>query len=338
MNSSQLIIKVQSQVVSSNLESYKEKYTELVESMKVDLQTDDDFAEATRNIGELQQYESTIAAVLDQILKGSADLAGLTSDLNEMKAHSREKRLFLNKQVEDQKKQRKAAIVDAAIRNHRSNIEAFIDKNELFEPVFRANELMIDDISRNRFVNASKGKRTIDSVIESLDDEVQIMKDEMSALFDSMVRRAAILDEYNSKSHLFQDRVNLLRMNNEALRSECEKRIAVEKSEALEKAERERKLKEKPAPDQGTVGEPSTPETTPDRPTDQIFADELAKPESDRTPVATINENDETDYHIIIDLFCDKETATTIAKLVNETIGQRDAVSSMRLRSGVCTQ
>ncbi len=190
-----LAIQIKGEVSLSNLPRFKEAADAFVATIKTDLTTDQDFADAEANVKFLDEAEKSLELAKKAALSQTADIDELMRTIDQIKDSMRIKRLALDKLVKSKKEEIKAGIVTAA----QSKLSAHVaELNVEIKPVVLS--------IRGDFANAIKGKRSISSLHDAVDTELSRCKIEADSIATGVRKNLALLNEQapNAKA-LFAD-------------------------------------------------------------------------------------------------------------------------------------
>lgn len=234
-----LMISVDGEVKSSNLAIYKDTALSFIENINTDLQTDQDFANAEELVKFCKKAEGDLDTAKKHALAQTQSIDELFNTIDELKEQLRGKRLKLDKLVKSRKDEIRSDLKTKACEN----LNAYVDGlNE------KLGESLIPDVTPE-FGNAMKGKKTVDSLQNAVDDELAKAKIVAKDWFYTLRENKFIYSELASDdvNFLFPDLHQLLLKDSESFRAMVKSRLAEHKE--AEEAE-EAKLKEKPEPEQ----------------------------------------------------------------------------------------
>jgi len=239
-----LSIQMTGGVQASNLPYFKAKALAMIDSIKTELVTDKDFADAESTVKFLQKGEKQLEESKQRALEQTASIAELFDTIDELRETMRQKRLYLNKLVKAEKENRRIEIQ----RNAAAAFDAFLAKLEC--PIVPAHSLDI--------VGAMKGKKTISTLQAAADDEVARAKVECQQLANEINGNKALLDaEQGEYAFLFSDWRDLIQKQRDDLQAVITSRIAQHKAaeQAKLNTERERIRQEEAAKAQREAAE-----------------------------------------------------------------------------------
>ena len=288
----EIILKISSQVVASNLDDFAAYVKAEIAKIKTDLTTDEDFAVAEKQVKELKEAEVAIKAAKEAALADAEDVRKLLATADEIAALLAETRLTLDKQVKAAKERVKSEITGRC----REALLAQIDRADA--RIAATLRLVCTQTEINADIDAAaKGKKTASGIETACATVLQTWTDKIAEQEKKLVARYEKIPA--DKLHLFSDISTVLTAGDiDALIAERlaadEARQAAEKAriEAAVKAEAEARAKAE-APEQT--------ETTPQIPPQE--------------------EGEAENYRIII--HASLERAQAIASLVKERFPQQ---------------
>ena len=253
----EIILKISSQVVASNLDDFAASVKAEIAKIKTDLQTDEDFAAAEKQVKELKEAETAIKAAKEAALADAEDVRKLLATADEIAALLAETRLTLDKQVKAAKERVKGEITGRC----REALLAQINKADT--RIAATLRLVCTQTEINADIDAAaKGKKTASGIETACATVLQTWTDKIAEQEKKLVARYEKIPA--DKLHLFTDISTVLTAGDiDALIAERlaadEARQAAEKAriEAAAKAEAEARAKAE-APEQ-TETAPQTP-------------------------------------------------------------------------------
>ena len=253
----ELILKIHSQIVESNLDAFAASVKAEIAKIKTDLTTDEDFAAAEKQVKELKEAETAIKAAKEAALADAEDVRKLLATADEIAALLAETRLTLDKQVKAAKERVKGEITGRC----REALLAQINKAD--ERIAATLRLVCTQTEINADIDAAaKGKKTASGIETACATVLQTWTDKIAEQEKKLVARYEKIPA--DKLHLFTDISTVLTAGDiDALIAERltadEARQAAEKAriEAAAKAEAEARAKAE-APEQ-TETAPQTP-------------------------------------------------------------------------------
>ena len=194
----EIILKINSQVVASNLDDFAANVKAEIAKIKTDLTTDEDFAAAERQVKELKEAEAAIKAAKEAALADAEDVRKLLATADEIAALLAETRLTLDKQVKAAKERVKADITGRC----REALLAQINKADTriaatLRLVCTRNEIDADIDA------AAKGKKTASGIETACATVLQTWTDKIAEQEKKLVARYEKIPA--DKLHLFTD-------------------------------------------------------------------------------------------------------------------------------------
>jgi len=232
-----LHIAVEGAVTTSNLPAFKEQALAMIASVKTDLKTDKDFADAAELVKAFKAGEDELESAKKRALSQTASIEELFRTVDDVKEKMRSKRLELNRRVTDEKEQRKTEL----LINAKEQLQSFICDIDVKQclPGYDAD-----------FAGAIKGKKKIDAMQSALDDRLAQAKIDIGAIADQVRDNLKQLDEHaGDYRFLFNDFASICQKPTDDFAAVVKARIADHK-EAEQKrldAERERIRQEEEA-------------------------------------------------------------------------------------------
>lgn len=245
----EIILKISSQVVASNLDDFAANVKAEIAKINTDLQTDEDFAAAEKQVKELKEAETAIKAAKEAALADAEDVRKLLATADEIAALLAETRLTLDKQVKAAKERVKGEITGRC----RDALLAQINKADT--RIAATLRLVCTPAEINADIDAAaKGKKTASGIETACATVLQTWTDKIAEQEKKLVARYEKIPA--DKLHLFTDLSTVLTAADiDALIAERlaadEARQAAEKAriEAAAKAEAEARAKAE-APEQ----------------------------------------------------------------------------------------
>jgi putative phage-type endonuclease len=235
-----LRIELTGMVKASNLQAFEESALAVIGSVKTDLQTDQDFADAKKAVKWCGDVEEAVALAKKQALSQTETIDELFRALDRISANARETRLKVDKMVKAQELSIKVDIKrkgEDAFTAHIATINATLGR--LTMPA-----VAVD------FAGAMKNKRTLASLRDAVDSELARAKIEANRIADGLRINQATLNELaGNHKFLFADVQQLALKANDDLIAVIKSRIneheAEEKAKADAAAEAKRVADEK---------------------------------------------------------------------------------------------
>ena len=256
----EIILKIQSAIVASNIDDVAASVRAEIAKINTDLQTDEDFAAAEKQVKELKEAEAAIKAAKEAALADAEDVRKLLATADEIAALLAETRLTLDKQVKAAKERVKTDITGRC----REALLAQINKAD--ERIAATLRLVCTPTEINADIDAAvKGKKTASGIETACATVLQTWTDKIAEQEKKLVARYEKIPA--DKHHLFTDLSTVLTAADidsliaERLAAEDE-RQAAEKAriEAAAKAEAEARARAEAREQEQT---PPAPQTTP---------------------------------------------------------------------------
>ncbi|WP_202370382.1 YqaJ viral recombinase family protein [Pseudomonas sp. MWU318] len=226
-----LRIELTGMVTASNLKVFEESALAVIDSVKTELTTDQDFADAKKAVKWCGDVEEAVATAKKQALSQTQTIDDLFSSLDRISAHARETRLKVDKLVKAQELLVKTNIKQKAEQSLTDHIAA-INKTlgRVTMPVVAAD-----------FAGAMKNKRTIASLQDAVDTELARAKIAASQAADAIRLNLASLAELAADyPFLFNDIQHLVTKANDDLITLIKLRISEHQKSEEQKAEAQR--------------------------------------------------------------------------------------------------
>ena len=224
-----LSIQIKGEVTVSNLPEFKQAAETFISSIKTDLATDDDFANAEATVKFCDETEKKLESAKAAAIGQTASIDELMRTIDFIKESIRTKRLTLEKLVKSQKESIKTKIIDDAYKvcaEHQSSIAAEFN---------RLNFAALANLSRQSFETACKNKRTLASLHNAVDTEVAAIKIKLDDLARVIRKNIAHLPEDLS---LFRDLQSIVTKTEDDFKLVVESRLAEQKRKEEEAAQR----------------------------------------------------------------------------------------------------
>lgn len=194
----EIILKISSQVVASNLDDFAASVKAEIAKINTDLQTDEDFAAAEKQVKELKEAETAIKAAKEAALADAEDVRKLLATADEIAALLAETRLTLDKQVKAAKERVKTDITGRC----REALLAQINKAD--ERIAATLRLVCTPTEINADIDAAaKGKKTASGIETACATVLQTWTDKIAEQEKKLVARYEKIPA--DKLHLFTD-------------------------------------------------------------------------------------------------------------------------------------
>lgn len=189
---------------TSNLAEFRQGAEMLIGSIKTELQTDDDFANADEAIKWLAEGEKKIDSAIEQAMSRTGPLEELVRTLKDVQQNlMRTTRLKLNRQVEAQKVNRRNEIVAEA----KEAMAAYLqDIDSEFSGISIAGQISPD------FYLAIKGKRNFESMVSACDDLIAQSKIQITEIAAKVRKNLETLAKHKDHDFLFPNKQTLALM------------------------------------------------------------------------------------------------------------------------------
>lgn len=186
-----LAIQIKGEVLLSNLSEFKTASTAFIATIKTELITDEDFAQAEANEKFCKEAEDNIEQTKKSAIAQTSSIDELMRTLDFISAQLREKRLLIGKLVVNEKANRKTNIVNFTKEAFKSHLD---ELNKSIAP------LLIPNLFPD-FFSATKNKRTLTSMKESVD----LMLAEEKSKVNVIAQEYGIKKEwFDSYAHAFK--------------------------------------------------------------------------------------------------------------------------------------
>lgn len=249
-----LRIEVSGMVKANNLAEFKERAIAVFQSIRTDLKTDQDFADAAKTCDWCSEIEARLKAAKEAALGQTQDIDALFRAMDAVGAEARAKRLELEKLVQKRKDAVRFEIMDkakAALQQHVATINASM----------KGLTIQVPPAFQSSLAAAIKGKKTITSVQDACDGVLAAAKIECNHVADQARINIQILSEAKYQT-LFPDRDLLaLSKSPDDLRNLIAARIAQHEEAERQRAQAQaarNDMTNTPVPQQQPV-EPSSP-------------------------------------------------------------------------------
>lgn len=230
-----LRIEIRGEVATTNLPTFKAKAERFIASIKTDLLTDEDFANAEATVKFCEQAENDLEQAKRAALEQTADIADLMRTIENISEQLRAKRLTLQRTVKDKKELIKAGILAKAKQAFADHVAALDKEIAPVRLVFQARD----------FAGAMKNKRTLATLQDAVDTELANGKIAVDAIAAGVRARLAWYREHAAgHEFLFADLQTVIQKPDEDFRLAVNTRIENHKRQEAEKVERARQEQE----------------------------------------------------------------------------------------------
>lgn len=227
-----LLVELTGAVTASNLDAYKDHALAVIGAINRNLQTDQDFADATKAVRWCGDVETRLEAVKQHALSQTKTIDELFKAIDDIKAKAKETRLDLGKLVDRRNTERKEEIVlggKNAYQAHLDSLKAETDGLWVTLPT-------------PDFAGVIKGMR----LFSNMQDAVNTLLANSKIAADDSAKKIranlALLAEAKEHAFLFNDRAALIAKASDDLKLLIQSRIAghIAAEAAKEEAQRER--------------------------------------------------------------------------------------------------
>ena len=310
----QLIIKLTGTVNSSNFDEWKRELIAQIQTVNIELVTDNDFVIATEQVKSFKSAEKSLKEAKQSAIDQAGEIQQLFSAIDEISEQARQARLSLERQI----KARKIEIKQNYIQSGMDEIQAYIDE--------QINELNNCDLSpflkRSRFESAVSGKAGISGLEKGIDQVCHVIKREISekvvTIYNNKIKIDTLAEDHKV---LFQDWKLLLCSAENELASEIDKRIARYDYE-LAKREAERLASELNRTDAVTDETVATSGLRHDDDLERITKEK---------EVAADQTQQKQKYRILINLLSTLDQAKELAAAIESEYGHDSAINEIKL-------
>jgi len=224
-----LSIQIKGEVTVSNLPEFKQAADTFISSIKTDLQTDDDFANAEATVKFCDETEKKLESAKAAAIGQTASIDELMRTIDFIKESIRSKRLTLEKLVKSQKDNIKTSIIKGGFDL------CYMHVSQLQSEFYKVNfeQLVTSVFTRQNFELACKNKRTLASLHNAVDTEVAAIKIKLDELARVIRKNLTHLPEDLS---LFRDLQSIITKPEDDFKLLVESRLAEQKRKAEEAA------------------------------------------------------------------------------------------------------
>jgi predicted phage-related endonuclease len=225
-------------VTEDNIKQFKEQAALIISQIPVELDSDQDFANAEQDVKWLEDIEFKCVTIKDQ-LTSKANLDSIISAVEDIRENmARQTRLNLQRQIKAQKESRRIKLIDSAGSVFR---EAVTEANKEFS----ADGVVVVGFKVPDFSEVIKGKRSLDNMQSAINDEIAEVKISLTEKRDLIRANLALIKDVDEDyCSLFQDLQSLCQMGSEHLSLHILSEIRIYKEE-LDRLNSERIQKHK---------------------------------------------------------------------------------------------
>lgn len=329
-----LIIKINGQIIENNFDIFHADLILAIKEADKALITDTDFIEASAMVKTCKTAETAIKDAKQAAIFQTIDIEKLFAKMDEVSGAVRQTRLSLDKKIRIEKEFRRNRIIRAGIET----VKGEIDRVAEDFPQIKS----IHYLDKSLFAMATKGKKTIDSILIAINEKVEF---EIDAIEKTLLRIISNLEQIEKAEcefpGLFPDRDMICGEYVAMVKSLIESRIATFKLKKLEaenkkKAEKEEAAAEKEAEMKAAAEKEEAAKET-KKPEEQKVTENL--PEETLTtqeapevqPVEPTPETEAQTYRLTITINSTKEEAVEIAKRIEASLITEIFVKSITL-------
>jgi predicted phage-related endonuclease len=230
-----LVIQIRGEVATSNLPAFQARAERFIASIKTDLVTDEDFANAEATVKFCEKAEGDLEQAKRAALEQTADIAELMRTIDHISEQLRAKRLTLTRTVKDKKELIKAGILANAKQAFADHVAALEREIAPLRLVFQTRD----------FAGAMKNKRTLATLQDAVDTELANAKISVDAIAAGVRGRLAWYREHAADHQfLFADLQTIIQKAHDDFQMVVGSRIDNHKRTEAEKAERARQQQE----------------------------------------------------------------------------------------------
>ncbi|MDN3716538.1 hypothetical protein [Vibrio breoganii] len=225
-----LEISISGSIQKNNFDYWKLNLLEKIESTNLNLETDNDFVNASENVKTLKSAEKTLKECKVKALEKTNDIQMLFLAIDEISDKARQTRLVLERQVRVKKQEIKSSLVTQA---QKQILEYCKSKSEAFSYLEQEQFTSVVNLEA-----AIKGKYSLTGVEKALDNKVRTLKEQIDARERLAKESYQIISSQNHQhSVLLQDIPYLLSLPLGELKLTVENRIVkLSEQQALERA------------------------------------------------------------------------------------------------------
>lgn len=230
-----LVIQIRGEVATSNLPAFQARAERFIASIKTDLVTDQDFADAEATVKFCEKAEGDLEQAKRAALEQTADIAELMRTIDHISEQLRAKRLTLSRTVKDKKELIKAGILAQAKQAFDDHVAGLNREIAPLRLVYQARD----------FAGAMKNKRTLATLQDAVDTELANAKIAVDAIAAAVRGRLAWYREHAAGfEFLFADLQTVIQKGDEDFQLVVRTRIENHQRIEAEKAERQRQQQE----------------------------------------------------------------------------------------------
>lgn len=226
-----LVIQIRGEVATSNLPAFQAKAERFIASIKTDLVTDEDFANAEATVKFCEKAEGDLEQAKRAALEQTADIAELLRTVDLISEQLRAKRLTLDKLVKTQKQAIKDRILTTAKQAFADHVAALEREIAPLRLVYQTRD----------FAGAMKNKRTLATLQDAVDTELANGKITVDAIAAAVRGRLAWYNETAAEhKFLFADLQSVIQKPDDDFKLAVTARIDAHKAQEAARLEAER--------------------------------------------------------------------------------------------------
>jgi predicted phage-related endonuclease len=243
-----LAVQIRGEVITSNLPAFKSAAEKFIAGIKMDLATDEDFANGDATVKFCDAKEKEITIAMDAAIAQMASIDELMRTGNYVKDQLRTKRLALSKQIETRKTQIKETAVAERRQRYGEHVAGL--NKEL--------AVVAIDVPVPDFAGAIKGLKTIASLYDKLDTALANGKIAADAAAKDLRAKVEWYRQHGAYEFLFRDLQTLIQKPKEDFELAVTTRIEAHKqAEEKRKADEAEKAKAAAAVQPTPIAEPT---------------------------------------------------------------------------------
>lgn len=220
-----LAVQIRGEVITSNLPAFKSAAETFIASIKTDLKTDEDFAQADATVKFCKEAEDNLEVAKNAAIAQTASIDELMRTVDHIREQLRIKRLALNSLVEARKKQ----IKESAVAERR---QKYLDYVAALNAELGEVSIVVPAPD---FVGAIKGLKTIASLYDKLDTALANGKIAADAAAKDLRAKLDWYRPHAEYAFLFRDLQTLIQKPREDFELAVTSRIAEHKRQEDEK-------------------------------------------------------------------------------------------------------
>ncbi|MEF3066340.1 YqaJ viral recombinase family protein [Pandoraea apista] len=190
-----LAVQIRGEVLASNLPTFRAAAEHFIASIKTDLESDEDFANAEATVKFCENAEKDLEVAKNAALAQTSSIDELMRTVDHIKAQLREKRLSLDKLVTKRKEEIKGAIIVDGRKAYTDHVAALNAELKTVQIAIPAPD----------FVAAAKNKRTLASLHDAIDTAVATGKIAADAAARDLREKLAWFAQHDGYAFLFRD-------------------------------------------------------------------------------------------------------------------------------------